>query len=101
METAQPVESWAEFGRRLRAWRRRAGLTQSQLGLRVGYHHSLISRLEAGLREPPAGLVGRLDSVLGAGGELAAVAAAPVGAPYRPEGPPANPRLFAPVPGGG
>ncbi|WP_416518526.1 helix-turn-helix domain-containing protein [Streptomyces achromogenes] len=101
METAQPVESWAEFGRRLRAWRRRAGLTQSQLGLRVGYHHSLISRLEAGLREPPAGLVGRLDSVLGTGGELAAVAAAPVGAPYRPADPPANPRLFAPVPGGG
>uniref|UniRef100_UPI002867C811 helix-turn-helix domain-containing protein n=1 Tax=Streptomyces sp. WELS2 TaxID=2749435 RepID=UPI002867C811 len=73
METAQPVESWAEFGRRLRAWRRQAGLTQSQLGLKVGYHHSLISRLEAGLREPPAGLAGRLDSVLGTGGELAAV----------------------------
>ncbi|GHE98708.1 helix-turn-helix domain-containing protein [Streptomyces fumanus] len=101
METAQPVESWAEFGRRLRAWRRQAGLTQSQLGLKVGYHHSLISRLEAGLREPPAGLAGRLDSVLGTGGELAAVVAAPGGTPYRPQRPPADPRLFAPVPGGG
>ncbi|MFJ7149000.1 helix-turn-helix domain-containing protein [Streptomyces sp. NPDC100445] len=101
METAQPVESWAEFGRRLRALRRQAGLTQSQLGIKVGYHHSLISRLEAGLREPPAGLVGRLDSVLGTGGELAAVVAAPCGTPYRPERPPADPRLFTPVPGGG
>ncbi|MGW1597893.1 helix-turn-helix domain-containing protein [Streptomyces sp. NPDC002343] len=101
METAQPVESWAEFGRRLRARRRQAGLTQSQLGVKVGYHHSLISRLEAGLREPPAGLAGRLDSVLGTGGELAAVVAAPRGTPYRPDRPPADPRLFAPVPGGG
>ncbi|MGC1211075.1 MAG: hypothetical protein WA890_07430 [Micromonospora sp.] len=29
--------SWLEFGGELRLWRRRAGLTQTQLGLRVGY----------------------------------------------------------------
>ncbi|QKW30781.1 XRE family transcriptional regulator [Streptomyces seoulensis] len=76
-------------------------MTQSQLGLKVGYHHSLISRLVTGLRELPAGLAGRLDSVLATGGELAALVAAPCGTAYRPDRQPADPRLFAPVPGGG
>ncbi|MGW4022038.1 helix-turn-helix domain-containing protein [Streptomyces sp. NPDC005009] len=89
---------WAEFGRLLRSLRRAAGLTQLQLGLRVGYHHSLVSKLEAGLREPPVGLVRRLDAVLETGGELAAVVAAPRAAPYRP-GFPADSTLFAPLPG--
>lgn len=69
--TPQP---WAEFGRELRAWRRRAGLTQTQLGLRVGYHHSVISKLESGVREPPMGLPARLDTLFGADGTLAALA---------------------------
>ncbi|RZU74811.1 hypothetical protein EV384_3291 [Micromonospora kangleipakensis] len=34
---------WGGFGRELGVWRRRAGLTQAQLALRVGYHHSVIS----------------------------------------------------------
>lgn len=63
---------WAEFGRRLRHWRRRAGLTQAQVGVRVGYDHSAISKLEGGSREPSARLVRRLDELLGAGGELQA-----------------------------
>lgn len=66
-----------QFGRHLRIGRVRAGFTQQQLALRVGYHHSLISRLEAGLREPPVPLVPRLDSVLKTGGELALIVAAP------------------------
>ncbi|WP_414646392.1 helix-turn-helix domain-containing protein [Embleya scabrispora] len=64
---------WAEFGRTLRTRRRLAGMTQQQLGLRVGYHHSLISKLEAGLREPPAGLPRRLDDLLDTGGDLSAL----------------------------
>ncbi|MFC6009077.1 helix-turn-helix transcriptional regulator [Angustibacter luteus] len=61
---------WAEFGRRLRARRRAAGLTQAELGRRVGYHHSLISRLEAGERAPSPELLRRLERLLGAGGPL-------------------------------
>ncbi|MGC0408247.1 transcriptional regulator with XRE-family HTH domain [Streptomyces sp. SAI-195] len=90
---------WAEFGRQLRSLRRAAGLTQVQLGLRVGYHHSAVSKLEAGLREPPVGLVRRLDAVLETGGELAATVAAPREVPRRPGRFPADPALFAPLPG--
>ncbi|MGC0381221.1 helix-turn-helix domain-containing protein [Streptomyces sp. SAI-129] len=90
---------WAEFGRQLRSLRRAAGLTQLQLGLRVGYHHSAVSKLEAGLREPPVGLVRRLDAVLETGGELAAIVAAPREVPGRPGRLPADPALFAPLPG--
>ncbi|TDT39137.1 helix-turn-helix protein [Streptomyces sp. BK208] len=91
--------SWAEFGRQLRSLRRAAGLTQLQLGLRIGYHHSAVSKLEAGLREPPAGLVRRLDAVLETGGRLAAIVAAPHEVPRRPGRFPADPALFAPLPG--
>ncbi|MCB5165841.1 helix-turn-helix domain-containing protein [Streptomyces bambusae] len=101
IQSAQEAKAWGEFGRHLRSWRRQAGLTQQQLGLRVGYHHSLISRLEAGLREPPVGLVRRLDTTLEAGGELAAIAAAPRKVPYGPAPAPADPRLFGALPGGG
>ncbi|MEU0598991.1 helix-turn-helix transcriptional regulator [Streptomyces sp. NPDC006393] len=99
VEAAQAAPPWAEFGRRLRSRRRQAGLTQAQLGLKVGYHHSLISRLEAGLREPPAGLVRGLDSVLETGGELAALVAAPREVPYGAGRSALCPALFAPLPG--
>ncbi|KAA6215898.1 helix-turn-helix domain-containing protein [Streptomyces filamentosus] len=100
--SVRPGASWAEFGHGLRSWRRRSGLTQRQLGLAVGYHHSQISRLEAGLREPPPGLVHRLDAALGAGGELAALAdpCGPAPGPARgPRGLPTGPDLFAVPPG--
>ncbi|NEA52738.1 helix-turn-helix domain-containing protein [Streptomyces sp. SID13666] len=74
-DTVAARQSWAEFGRRLRTLRRSAGLTQRQLALRVGYHHTLISKLEGGVREPPAGLPLRLDSLLGSRGELLAILA--------------------------
>ncbi|WP_415943346.1 helix-turn-helix domain-containing protein [Streptomyces sp. 067-1] len=90
---------WAEFGRQLRSLRRAAGLTQLQLGLRVGYHHSAVSKLEAGLREPPVGLVRRLDAVLETDGELAAILAQPREVPRRTGRFPADPALFAPLPG--
>ncbi|MEU5683308.1 XRE family transcriptional regulator [Streptomyces venezuelae] len=91
---------WGEFGRLLRFHRRRAGLTQLQLGRRVGYHHSFISRLEGGLREPPFDLVNRLDAVLGAGGGLVALIASPPAAPCAPGLLPTAPTLFSPIPGG-
>ncbi|MYY83555.1 MULTISPECIES: helix-turn-helix transcriptional regulator [unclassified Streptomyces] len=98
---ADPVDpGWAEFGRLLRFHRRRAGLTQLQLGRRVGYHHSFISRLEGGLREPPFDLVNRLDAVLVTGGRLAAlVALPPPSSRYAPGPLPVAPTLFSPIPG--
>ena len=96
-ETAEP--GWAEFGRQLRCHRRRAGLTQVQLGRRVGYHHTFISRLEGGLREPPFGLVCRLDVVLETGGRLAAALAAPRHVPPAPGRNLTAPTLFSPLPG--
>ncbi|MFH8367829.1 multiprotein-bridging factor 1 family protein [Streptomyces sp. NPDC018031] len=90
---------WAEFGRRLKYHRRRAGLTQHQLGLRLGYHHTLISKWESGLRELPAGLVRHLDSVLATGGELSAmVAGAATGASSPRSATPLEPGLFTPLP---
>ncbi|WP_234326580.1 helix-turn-helix transcriptional regulator, partial [Streptomyces sp. NRRL S-495] len=40
-----PVEDhlWQAFGLRLRQWRRRAGLTQAQLGAEIGYDHTAVS----------------------------------------------------------
>ncbi|NES13507.1 MULTISPECIES: helix-turn-helix transcriptional regulator [Micromonospora] len=87
---------WAEFGRELRVWRRRAGLTQGQLGLRVGYHYSVISKLESGLREPPMGLPRRLDALLGSDGTLTALAE-PSGRGRPPRGP-SDPTLFPVLP---
>ncbi|QDQ14894.1 helix-turn-helix transcriptional regulator [Streptomyces spectabilis] len=90
---------WAEFGRQLRFHRRRAGLTQLQLGRRVGYHHSFISRLESGLREPPFDLVSRLDAVLETGGQLATAISSPRQSLCVPGRFLTAPTLFSPIPG--
>ncbi|SDI09585.1 Helix-turn-helix domain-containing protein [Actinokineospora alba] len=62
------------FGERLRYWREVAGLTQTQLADRLGYHHTYISKLESGGRRPPSDLARRADELLGAGGDLATFA---------------------------
>ncbi|MFE5093174.1 helix-turn-helix domain-containing protein [Streptomyces sp. NPDC056638] len=64
------AEAWRAFGTRLRQWRRRAGLTQAQVGARVGYDHTAISKLEHGTRKTPLPLARRLDDLLTAGGDL-------------------------------
>lgn len=96
-EGAGGARSWTEFGRELRWWRRAAGLTQTQLGRRVGYHHSVISRVESGLREPPAGLARRLDEVLATNGALTGLVSS--GAPRNATAPVGDPTLFAATPG--
>jgi transcriptional regulator with XRE-family HTH domain len=58
------------FGHQLRRWRRAAGLTQAELGRRLAYDHSFISRLERGYRWPSRELARRCDELLGTGGEL-------------------------------
>ncbi|MEJ2858714.1 MULTISPECIES: helix-turn-helix domain-containing protein [unclassified Saccharothrix] len=55
----------AEFGRRLRELRTAAGLTQAGLGRLLGYHHSLISKVEAGTRRPPPDLAVKCADLLG------------------------------------
>ncbi|MEU9074454.1 helix-turn-helix transcriptional regulator [Kitasatospora sp. NPDC048538] len=61
------------FGHRLRHWREARGLSQAELGRRLGYHNSLISRVENARRWPPPGLPARADELLLTGGELAAL----------------------------
>lgn len=91
---------WAEFGEQLRYYRSRAGLTQRQLGHRVGYDHSVISKWEGGVRVPSAGVLERLERVLGAHGALSPL----VGSAARLSRPPFAPPdggFFAPLPGDG
>jgi TolB-like protein/Flp pilus assembly protein TadD/DNA-binding XRE family transcriptional regulator len=49
---AQLLERFATFGELLRYLRRRAGLTQTELSIAVGYSDAQISRLEQNLRLP-------------------------------------------------
>ncbi|MGW2846641.1 helix-turn-helix domain-containing protein [Streptomyces sp. NPDC001274] len=69
---ARTAEAWRVFGTRLRQWRRRAGLTQVQVGARVGYDHTAISKLEHGTRRTPLPLARRLDGLMSADGALLA-----------------------------
>ncbi|MEU2250174.1 helix-turn-helix transcriptional regulator [Streptomyces sp. NPDC019224] len=69
---AHSVRAWRAFGVRLRHWRRRAGLTQAQVGARIGYDHTAISKLEHGSRRTPLPLARRLDHLLAADGDLVA-----------------------------
>ncbi|WP_307806758.1 helix-turn-helix transcriptional regulator, partial [Streptomyces sp. FH025] len=64
--------AWREFGARLRHWRRRAGLTQAQLGAGIGYDHTAVSKIEHGARRVTLRIAERIDELLGAGGELIA-----------------------------
>lgn len=66
------AQAWRAFGARLRLRRRRAGLTQAQVGARVGYDHTAISKLEHGSRRTPLPLARRLDELLRADGDLVA-----------------------------
>ncbi|MFF3071603.1 helix-turn-helix domain-containing protein [Kitasatospora sp. NPDC057936] len=68
--TPQPDGPWREFGARLRHWRRRAGLTQAQLGAGIGYDHTAVSKIEHGTRRVTPRVADRLDDLLAAGGEL-------------------------------
>ncbi|MFJ2781228.1 helix-turn-helix domain-containing protein [Kitasatospora sp. NPDC087315] len=67
---ASAADLWRAFGARLRHWRRRAGLTQAQLGAEIGYDHTAVSKLEHGIRRVTPRIADRLDELLAAGGEL-------------------------------
>ncbi|MFJ7200603.1 MULTISPECIES: helix-turn-helix domain-containing protein [unclassified Streptomyces] len=99
---ARTAEAWRAFGTRLRQWRRRAGLTQVQVGARVGYDHTAISKLEHGTRRTPLPLARRLDELMSADGALLAACeqaeAAGEGGPGE-ESAGARPAQQAPLPG--
>jgi len=79
----------------LRAWRRRALLTQEQLAQRTGLSVRTISRLEAGRLRPRSGSVRLLAGALGLGeAEQALLAHAARGRPV----PPRSPAAAIPVP---
>jgi transcriptional regulator with XRE-family HTH domain len=62
------------FGRELRRWRERTGLTQLQLAARLGYDHTYISKIESGHRSPRIDFASRADGLLNADGSLIAAA---------------------------
>lgn len=55
-----------QFGRNLRGVRRRAGISQEELGLRSSLHRTEVGLLERGSREP------RLDTIVKLAGALSA-----------------------------
>ncbi|MFI0819913.1 Scr1 family TA system antitoxin-like transcriptional regulator [Streptomyces sp. NPDC021098] len=61
------------FGRQLKLLREAAGLTQAELGARVGYSADQIASVECGRRIPKPDLIDKLDEVLAAGGLLKAM----------------------------
>ena len=65
--TASPL---AFFGAELRRIRNEAGLSQEQLGQRIGYSGTLIGKVEIGERAPSEDLAGRCDEALDTKGLL-------------------------------
>ncbi|MEV3893305.1 helix-turn-helix domain-containing protein [Streptomyces anulatus] len=78
MHSSGQPESAAEiFGLLLRHFRERAGLSQDQLGKRIGYSKSQVAMVERGARPPKGVFVQRADEVLGAQGALIVAAPKP------------------------
>lgn len=61
------------FGLQVKLLRERAGLTQAELGSRVGYSADQIAAVEQGRRIPKPELIDKIDEVLDAGGLLKAM----------------------------
>ena len=61
------------FGRQLKLFRERAGLTQAELGKRLNYGPDLVAAVERGRRIAQPHMIDRADEVLDAGGVLKAM----------------------------
>lgn len=61
------------FGRQMKLFREATGLTQAELGTRVGYGEAQIAAVEQGRRIPKPELIDAVDRVVGAGGVLSAM----------------------------
>ncbi|WP_151771283.1 helix-turn-helix domain-containing protein [Streptomyces abyssomicinicus] len=74
-EEPEPYEElFRAVGRQVKLLRERAGLTQRDLGDRLGYSEDLISSLERGRRTPRREFLAAADELLGGGGLLRAIA---------------------------
>ncbi|MEU7316469.1 helix-turn-helix transcriptional regulator [Streptomyces sp. NPDC007083] len=62
------------IGRQIKAARERAGMSQKELGKRVGYSEEQISSIERGRRTPQPEFLIAVDEILGCGGLLAVAA---------------------------
>ncbi|WEH40819.1 helix-turn-helix transcriptional regulator [Streptomyces sp. AM 2-1-1] len=67
--TTEPLPDWVlprreEVGRRLRAARTDAGLTQIRLGERAGLDHKTVHRSEYGISDPSLSMLLRLAAAL-------------------------------------
>ncbi|MGW7357020.1 helix-turn-helix domain-containing protein [Streptomyces sp. NPDC054802] len=71
-EAEDAADLFRVVGRQVRLLRERAGLTQKELGERLGYSEELIRSLERGRRTPQPEFLDGADELLGAGGLLAA-----------------------------
>ncbi|MFG2624527.1 helix-turn-helix domain-containing protein [Streptomyces sp. NPDC048473] len=60
------------FGKMLRFFRERAGLSQEALGLKIGYSKSQVAMVERGQRPPKDEFIAEVDCALGAQGALTA-----------------------------
>ncbi|MFD7501653.1 helix-turn-helix transcriptional regulator [Streptomyces sp. NPDC059850] len=58
-------------GRQIKLWREAAGLTQAELGARIGYGEEQVSAVERARRIPKPEFLDAADEVLGAGGKIA------------------------------
>ncbi|MFD7533145.1 helix-turn-helix domain-containing protein [Streptomyces sp. NPDC059849] len=63
----------AAVGRQIKAWREAAGLRAVEFGIAIGYGEDMVYKVEGGRRIPRPELLDKADSVLGAGGKLAAM----------------------------
>ncbi|MFD8588657.1 helix-turn-helix domain-containing protein [Streptomyces sp. NPDC059637] len=61
------------FGAQVKLFRERAGLTQAQLGTRIGYGEDLVAAVERARRIPRAEFIDKADDALEAGGVLRAM----------------------------
>jgi transcriptional regulator with XRE-family HTH domain len=61
------------FGRQIKLFRERTGLTQAELGKQLGYGEAQVASVEQGRRIPKPVLIDKADEVLGAGGVLKAM----------------------------
>ncbi|PWI45990.1 helix-turn-helix transcriptional regulator [Streptomyces sp. ICBB 8177] len=67
------LEVLRTVGKQIKLWRERAGLTQAELGARIGYGEDQVSSVERGRRVPKPEFLEAADDVLGAGGFLKAM----------------------------
>jgi transcriptional regulator with XRE-family HTH domain len=72
--TDEVADLFRALGRQIRTARTRAGLSQKELGDRIGYGEETISSVERGRRTPQPELLVAVDDLLACGGLLAAAA---------------------------